>query len=192
MSTSPAPLRLSAGASTGSKILLTILVIPFVGIPLFMILMVPDRHMPAGSSPFRIGYLFLLIPAVVMAIFLGGLLAAFRFRATLTGSVLEVRGAFRTRRADLATAHVWLGSTPEYTGTGDSRHRTGRDIPHLMAQDRGGPKVQLHLRLGNGYLPPEQLAALADAVASNHRTGQEADHASRTVEVLRRLLTGSL
>ncbi|MFF0576921.1 hypothetical protein [Streptosporangium saharense] len=188
------PLRLSAGASTGSKILLTLLVIPFVGIPLFMILMAPDRNMPypADYSPFRIGYLFLLIPAGVATIFLVGLISAFRFRATLTGSVLEVRGLFRTRRADLSTAHVWLGSTPEYTGTGDSRRRTGRDIPHLMAQDQGGPKVQLHLRLGNGYLPQNQLVALADAIASNHRTGQEAEHASRTVEVLRRLLTESL
>ncbi|MER7134061.1 hypothetical protein [Streptosporangium saharense] len=151
--------------------------------------MAPDRNMPypADHSPFRIQYL-----SGVATVLLGGLLAAFRFRATLTGSVLAVRGAFRTRRADLATAHVWLGSTPEYAGTGDGSRRTGRDIPHLMAQDHDGPKVRLHLRLGNGYLPPDLLAALADAVASNHRTGQEAEHASRTVEVLRRLLTGPL
>ncbi|MER7207344.1 hypothetical protein ABT340_09730 [Streptosporangium sp. NPDC000239] len=196
MSTSPAPLKLSAGASTGSKIIMSVLALPFVALPLFVILMVRDQHTstdypyyPPDHSPFRIEYLVLLIFALVGTVFLGGLVAAFRFRATLTGSVLEVRRTFRTRRADLATARVWLGSTPEYEGSGEHRHQTGRTIPHLTARDYTGPKVRLHLRTVNGFLPPHELVALADAVESGHREGPDAEQASRTAEVLRRLGT---
>ncbi|MFF4416291.1 hypothetical protein ACFYY8_27530 [Streptosporangium sp. NPDC001559] len=191
MSTPPAPLRLSAGASTGSKITLSVLALPFTALPLFAILMVRDQHVsyPPDYSPFRIEYAVLLVFVLVATVFLGGLVAAFRFRATLAGSVLEVRRTFRTRQANLATARVRLGSTPEYAGSGEHRHQTGRNIPHLIAQDQGGPKVRLHLRAPNGYLPPHELIALADAVESGHRHGQEAEQASRTAEVLRRLGT---
>jgi hypothetical protein len=36
-------------------------------------------------------------------------------------------------------------------------------------------------------LPPHELAALADAVESGHRTGPEAEQASQAADLLRRL-----
>ncbi|MFD0886954.1 hypothetical protein ACFQ08_20605 [Streptosporangium algeriense] len=41
----------------------------------------------------------------------------------------------------------------------------------------------------NGFLPPHELVAPADAVESGHREGQDVERASRTAEVPRRLGT---
>ncbi|MEV7012761.1 hypothetical protein [Streptosporangium sp. NPDC051022] len=190
MNTPPGALELSVGAGRGTKIGMLLFAVPFVGIPLFMIVMLVNLDVPfTGGFVFRLPYLFLPIPVAVITVFVINVLGTFRFRAVLDGSVLEVRDTFTTRRADLSRARVWLDSSPEYTGSGDTRRRTGRRIPHLAVQDRDGARVRLRLRTPGGFLPPHELAALAEAVESGHRTGPEAERAAEAVDILRRLGT---
>jgi hypothetical protein len=182
------PLRLSVSRSIPVKIGATLLATFFIGIPLLVILKIERaaRRFPGASS---LELQIVALPAlVVVVVSLVSLLGVFRFRARLEGNVLEVRGAFTTRTVDLARAHVWLDTFPERSRARD-RHPTGRRIPHLYlsAQERGGPKILLRLRLARGFLPPHELAALADAVESSRRSGPEAEQASRTAGLLRRL-----
>lgn len=182
------PLKLSVGASTGMKIGATLLAVPFVGIPLFAIAKIERAaELSAGGSSLGLQLLmvpFVVIPMVFLTVFLG----IFRFRAEVEGSVVEVHGAFTTRRVDLARARVWLDSFPECSR---ARDLTGHRLPYLYlyAQERGGRKVLLRLRAARAFLPPHELAILAGAIGSDHRTGEDAEQASRTADVLRRLST---
>lgn len=168
------------------KIGAILLAVPFVGVPLFAISKLEQAvQLSSGGSSLELQ--ILMVPfVVVLAVFLVVLLGVFRFRAEMEGGVVEVHGAFTTRRVDLARAHVWLDSFPECSR---ARDLTGRRLPYLYlyAQEPGGRKVLLRLRAARAFLPPRELAALADAIASGHRTGQEAERASRTADLLRRL-----
>jgi hypothetical protein len=83
------------------------------------------------------------------------ILHAVRSGATLDGTVLTVRGLFRTRSADLAVARVRGETAPEYEGS-----------ISLVAAMPGGPDVRLDLGAADGLLPRPELSALADAVAA--------------------------
>ncbi|WP_329426061.1 hypothetical protein OG339_38070 [Streptosporangium sp. NBC_01495] len=179
-------LKLSVGASTGMKIGATLLAIPFVGIPLFAISKL-ERAVELSAGGSSLDSQILMVPfVVVLVVFLVVLLGIFRFRAEMEGSVVEVHGAFTTRRVDLARARVWLDSFPECSR---ARDLTGRRLPYLYlyAQERGGRKVLLRLRAARAFLPPHELAVLASAIESDHRIGQDAEQASRTAGLLRRL-----
>ncbi len=168
------------------KIGAILLAVPFVGIPLFVISKL-ERAVQLSAGGSSLESQILMVPfVVVMMVFLIVLLGIFHFRAEMEGSVVEVRGAFTTRRVDLARAHVWLDSFPECSR---ARDLTGRRLPYLYlyAQERGGRKVLLRLRAARAFLPPHELAALAGAIESGHRTGQDAEQASRTAGLLRRL-----
>ncbi|WP_436761197.1 hypothetical protein [Streptosporangium sp. V21-05] len=187
MSISPhGPLKLSVGASTGMKIGAILLAVPFVGVPLFAISKL-ERAVQLSAEGSSLDSQILMVPfVVVLVVFLVVLLGIFRFRAEMRGSVVEVHGAFTTRRVDLARAHVWLDSFPECSR---ARDLTGRRLPYLYlyAQEPGGRKVLLRLRAARAFLPPREVAALADAIESGHRTGQGAEQALRTADLLRRL-----
>ncbi|MFF5245778.1 hypothetical protein ACFY3V_15985 [Streptosporangium sp. NPDC000095] len=177
------PLKLSVGASTGMKIAAILLAVPFVGFPLFAISEIGRAVELSLDDP----SLILTLPlALVMVVFLIVLLGVLRFRAEMEGSVVEVHSAFTTRRVDLARAHVWLDSFPECSR---ARDLTGHRLPYLYlyAQEPGGRKILLRLRAAHAFLPPRELGALADAIESDHRTGQDAERASRTADLLRRL-----
>ncbi|MEU4404343.1 hypothetical protein AB0F88_07460 [Streptosporangium sp. NPDC023963] len=180
------PLKLSVGASTGMKIGAILLTVPFVGLPLSAISEL-ERAVQLSTGGSALGFQLLMVPFVVaLVVFLVVLLGIFRFRAELEGGVVEVHGAFTTRRVDLARARVWLDSFPECSR---ARDLTGRRLPYLYmyAQEPGGRKVLLRLRAARAFLPPHELAALADAIESGRRTGQDAERASRTADLLRRL-----
>ncbi|MFF3441005.1 hypothetical protein [Streptosporangium sp. NPDC002721] len=179
------PLKLSVGASTGMKIGAILLTVPFVGFPLFVISKLERAvQFSEGSA---LGFQLLMVPFVVaLLVFLVVALGIFRFRAEMEGSVVEVHGAFTTRRVDLARARVWLDSFSERSR---ARDLTSHRLPYLYmyAQEPGGRKVLLRLRAARAFLPPHELAALADAIESGHRTGEDADQAARTADLLRRL-----
>ncbi|MEU4536415.1 hypothetical protein AB0G15_16270 [Streptosporangium sp. NPDC023825] len=180
------PLKLSVGASTGMKIGAILLTVPFVGLPLSAISEL-ERAVQLSTGGSALGFQLLMVPFVVaLMVFLVVLLGIFRFRAVLEGGVVEVHGAFTTRRVDLARARVWLDSFPECSR---ARDLTGRRLPYLYmyAQEPGGRKVLLRLRAARAFLPSHELAALADAIESGRRTGQDAEGASRTAGLLRRL-----
>lgn len=165
------------------KIGAILLTVPFVGFPLFAI---SNIERAVGFSLDDPSLILMLPFAVVMVVFLIVLLGILRFRAEMEGGVVEVHGAFTTRRVDLARARVWLDSFPECSR---ARDLTGHRLPYLYlyAQEQGGRKILLRLRAAHALLPPYQLKALADAIESDHRTGQDAERASRTADLLRRL-----
>ncbi|MDP9819904.1 hypothetical protein [Spirilliplanes yamanashiensis] len=127
-----------------------------------------------SSSPFDwfepvqlIGLLGL--PFVVLG--LGLVLRVLRSAVWLEGTHADVRGAVRTRRVDLSTAEITAGAVEQ--GSGHNRVR----IPVLVARDPAtGRRVTISLR-GNagGYLPPDELRALADAITRN-RPGDGGRH----------------
>ncbi|GAT65339.1 hypothetical protein PS9374_00972 [Planomonospora sphaerica] len=187
----PGRMGLSTGPGAGRKVFAVLLSVPFLGLPLLAIsLVVENAERPIDRSSLA-SWLLVVPPAMIMTVFLVALLGVLRFRARLEGNVLEVRGAFTTRRVDLSRARVWLDSFPDRSRARDRRSAGGR-IPHLClyAQERGGRKVPLRLGGRRGLLPPHELAAMADAVDSGHRIGPEAEAASRTALLLRRLGTG--
>lgn len=117
-----------------------------------------------GSSP-GLGLLFALILLVVFPVNVFLLTTLFRGGAWLEGTMLAVCDGLRTRRRDLATAPVSLGSF------------LGR--PCLVARDNvTGRKARLVL----SRLAAPELAALAGAIMAGGR--QDAD-ASLVVAALR-------
>ncbi len=100
-----------------------------------------------------------------------------RRAAWLEATTLAVRGPFRTRRCDLATARLMIQSTPEYQGVGNGMSvPTGRHIPLLCAQDPvGGPWVRLVLvdPATKSLYEPGKLHALGAAITRGLRPEQD-------------------
>jgi hypothetical protein len=113
---------------------------------------------------------------------------ALRYSAWLVGTRAYVRGAFRTRSADLATAAISTGAvTYRHDGPGphDSIHR----IPTIVALDANtGQKVTIPLRgAGLALLPPAQLRALASAMTVGRPIGEQHRTAHAFADRLRQL-----
>ena len=116
-----------------------------------------------GLGPARfIGLLGL--PFALLGLYL--VLRTLRAGAWLEGSMLAVRGAFRTRTADLSRAAITVGAT---TPPGPAV----RSLPTLVAQDPGtGRRITLPLHSPNlAPLPPAELRALADAMTTGRTDG---------------------
>jgi hypothetical protein len=98
-------------------------------------------------------------------VLVGGYLAvsALRTAGWLDGTRATIRGAFRTRTVDLATATVTAGATT-YRRNRDTTHQ----VPTLVAKDPAGHRVTIPLHgVGAAQLPPAELRALAEALAAN-------------------------
>jgi hypothetical protein len=109
------------------------------------------------------------LPFALLGLYL--VLNVLRSAAWLDGTTAEVRGAFRTRAVDLATAAVSAGSYAVRRGE-DSGHEYIERVPTIVAQDPGnGRRVTIALRAGTGgTLPPYELRALADAMTLGRST----------------------
>jgi hypothetical protein len=115
------------------------------------------------------------IPFALLGVYLA--VNVLRTAAWLDGTTAEVRGAFGTRRVDLATAAVTAGVITYRHGAGSGHEHIER-VPTVIAQDRdGGRRVTVPLRGGTGgTLPPHELRALADAMTVGRSTdGRDAD-----------------
>ncbi|MEU7589052.1 hypothetical protein AB0A95_22510 [Micromonospora sp. NPDC049230] len=121
----------------------------------------------AGPSPF-IGLCGL--PFVLLGIYL--VLRVLRTAAWLEGSHVRVRGAFRTRGVDLATARIDAAAL-SYDEPGDDIPAPRQRTAAIIATDPAdGRRVTVALRgMGLASLPPSELRALADAIT----TGRPAD-----------------
>ncbi|WUR60944.1 hypothetical protein OHS32_06010 [Micromonospora chokoriensis] len=109
------------------------------------------------------------LPFVLLGVYL--VLRVLRTAAWLDGSRIRVRGAFRTRSVDLATARIDADGVPH---RGDDAPMVGQRLRSaVVAVDRSGaPRVVIPLRgMGLDSLPPSELRALADAIT----TGRPAD-----------------
>ncbi|WP_433794536.1 hypothetical protein [Actinoplanes sp. CA-252034] len=115
------------------------------------------------------GVLFLVIGLLWALSFAVAIVRAFRAAAWLDGTRIHVRGAFRTRSIDLATAYVHQGAVTTRIG-----HRVV-STPTLEARDQAtGERLSIPLAsLGSGRLPPNELRALADAMSRGR--GHSAD-----------------
>ncbi|HEY3682607.1 MAG TPA: hypothetical protein VGL93_06185 [Streptosporangiaceae bacterium] len=134
----------------------------------------------------------LLIAFGTWALVVGRLLWVLRSAAWMEGSTLVVRGAFTTRRADLArTPRIILDSVAETTSVpvGGSAMvvATGRRIPRLTAFDPAGKAVRLNLvnPSARQWLAPPKLLALAGAIVSAPRPEPLAAEAWRVASGLR-------
>ncbi|WP_182906432.1 hypothetical protein [Microbispora sp. H13382] len=186
---------LSVGASPGQKT--TAVIVSLASLVLLTVaawIFFGPAAAAADDLPHEFGQLhvlvqgaFCLVAAVLTGMLAILLLRAFRSAARLTGTVLEVRGALETRRADLATAPVRLDSRAAGPA-GDSAAPTGWRIPLLIAGADPDRPVTLRLRdLAGTLLPSPELHALAAAVESGTRQEAHAASAAEAAALLRRL-----
>jgi len=133
---------------------------------------------------------------LALACLLGGLytlLYLWRATAWLDGTVVVKRGALLSRRADLASASIRLGSINRSSTSVNNNWRTTSwyNIPALVVTPPGHTvslKIPLH-GLGLRRLPASQLAALARAVGANR--GPRGDQARAVGNYLRLLADSS-
>jgi hypothetical protein len=188
------PIRLSVGASTAVKVV--VVVIGLIGLAMSGLFVAVawlggtlasnalggidgssapgDPGAGLAENAGAIGSIFTVFGfcALPFALLLGYLvLLTLRRSAWLQGTMVSMRGAFRTKRVDLSTAEV-QGDTVSYR-----QHHTGPmanyvtvyTVPALAARDRRtGTKIKIPLR-GQGLkrLPSDQLRALVDAMMSD-------------------------
>jgi len=172
-------LELHSGLSRGTKI--------FLGVFLVGLLVVaaPSLGLIAGALTYTlashaagviVGIAVTLVTDLVLVI---TLLTVLRAAAWLDQTTLVVRGAFTTRRCDLATGRgLHLDAVAETANTpapgGMLVMSTGRQLPRLTASDAiTGQRVRLVLRdpATRKLLAPQKLYALAEAILTGR--GQE-------------------
>ncbi|MEV7988806.1 hypothetical protein [Micromonospora sp. NPDC085948] len=137
----------------------------------------------AGLSPF-IGLCGL--PFVLLSIYL--VLRVLRTAAWLEGSHVRVRGAFRTRDVDLATARIDAASL-SYGEPADDFPAGRQRTPAIIATDHeDGRRVTIALQgMGLSSLPPSELRALADAITTGRPVDGRDGDAHAVARQLRRL-----
>jgi hypothetical protein len=130
----------------------------------------------------------MLAPMIVLMIVL--LLRMLRSAAWMEHTTVVVRGAFTTRRCDLATAvELAIDSVAEHVSNGHGGSTpTGRRVPRLCMRD---PSTGRWLRLSlvnpatKNLLEPPKLGALADAIlAGPQRPDPHARHAWKIAQGL--------
>ena len=111
--------------------------------------------------------------------------AILREAASLDGTVVTVRRMFGSVRVDLARSAVSLDERVFHTAGHDTIPARAYMIPYLRATAPGERPVELRLGTSGGLLPPEELLAVADAVDSLLRQGEEAEAAAEVAARLR-------
>ncbi|MDG4836873.1 hypothetical protein O7631_10130 [Micromonospora sp. WMMD967] len=127
------------------------------------------------------------LPFVLLGVYL--VLRVLRTAAWLDGSRVRVRGAFRTRSVDLATARI---DADGVSHRGDDAPMVGQRLRStVVAVDRSGaPRVVIPLRgMGLDSLPPSELRALADAITTGRPADGRDDAAHAVADHLNRLAT---
>ncbi|GIE83134.1 hypothetical protein Aph02nite_90840 [Actinoplanes philippinensis] len=124
------------------------------------------------------GLIFLVIGLLWTTSFLVAIVRAVRAAAWLDGTRVHVRGAFRTRSIDLATAYVHQGAVTTRIG-----YRIV-STPTLEVRDPRTGKA-LSLRLGAGRLPPNERRALADAMSQGRGNSPDDQDVLKLAETLR-------
>jgi hypothetical protein len=109
------------------------------------------------------------LPFALIGIF--ALLYVWRYGAWLDGTIVSKRGAFRTQRADLATAEISMGGINHAQDHhhGLREYQTTIRIPALVLTiAQTGRAMKIPLR-GQGFdlLPASQLSALAAGLETN-------------------------
>ncbi|WFE50142.1 hypothetical protein [Micromonospora sp. WMMD1155] len=125
------------------------------------------------------------LPFVLLGVYL--VLRVLRTAAWLDGTRVRVRGAFRTRTVDLATARI---DADGVSHRGDDASTVGQRLrAAVVAVDRtGAPRVVIPLRgMGLDSLPPSELRALADAITTGRPADGRDDPAHTVADELHRL-----
>ncbi|MEO3770177.1 hypothetical protein [Micromonospora sp. B9E7] len=127
------------------------------------------------------------LPFVLLGVYL--VLRVLRTAAWLDGSQVRVRGAFRTRTVDLATARIDVAGVP-HREVGDDAPMVGQRLrAAITATDRASARrVTIPLRgMGLDSLPPLELRALADAITTGRPADGRDDDAHAVADQLHRL-----
>jgi hypothetical protein len=167
---------------------------------------IPAEYLPAGVSgcggggfsawlhsglgPMKLIGLF-GVPVALLGVVM--VLRTLRTAAWLDGTTLRVRGAFRSRSVDLATAAVTAGVSTHRNSDGDG-HVTVSRVPMLVARDpQSGRTVSLPLQgLGLDHLPPGELRLLADAMIAGRPDGGSHADVYRVAAQLREMADNPL
>ena len=178
-------LRLSVGLSSRRKALVvTLSVLGFV-VLLPIGLLVASALANSSLAVLAVGVptLLGLLGVALLGVVAWGVCKVVRYGAYLHGTELILRTAFRTRRADLASAQLlrlsmsqdgWSGRAlvPTLDVFDDARHRS----------------VTTHFGLARrGFLPHAEVQALTAAIQAGSRAGLPAQHAEHTVRELLRI-----
>jgi hypothetical protein len=133
-----------------------------------------DSGQYVGGALGIAGFGFMACSVVVALIAVFMVLRVVRTAAWLEGSHLFVRGALRTKSADLSISEISAGSSMQSVGAGD--HRTYVAVHAITAVDPAtNQKVSIPLKRGGAtVLPGDQLSMLANAI-TNARTRKGED-----------------
>ncbi|MFC4069858.1 hypothetical protein [Actinoplanes subglobosus] len=141
----------------------------------------PSAGGPPKTVLFLVGGLFMTVGFLVVIAGVTAALRTVRLAAWLDGTVVHVRGAYRTRDVDLATAYVSEGAVKRRVG------HTIVSTPTLEARDPAtGHRLTVPLEGDDtGLLPPNELRALADAMTRGRGDSENDRDVHRLAESLR-------
>lgn len=174
-------MKLSLRSTTGAKIVIVVFAVVLaccVSVPVIAI----------GSTGARSGELHPVAAIAGLAAFalvIAGLIwmavYILRSHVRLDGSVVVFQKAFTSKSVDLATATaLWFD---ERAVARDNRAAVR--IPMLCARRPDGTVARLALSTGSSRLPPDELNAIATAIESGVREGEQARQAAAIVHQLR-------
>lgn len=112
-------------------------------------------------------------------------IAILREAASLDGTVVTIRRMFGSVRVDLARSAVSLDERVFHTAGHDTIPARAYMIPYLRATAPDRRPVELRLGTSRGLLPPGELLAVAEAVDSLLRQGEDAETAAEVAARLR-------
>lgn len=177
-------MKLSIRATTGAKIFVVFFcafvlccgAAPLIALATQSVRMGPEG---AGSTAVTIGAAVLFLAILAGLIWLA--VSVMRGGVRLDGTILTVQKAFSSSHVDLATAPaIWFD---ERQVRRDNRHIA--TLPLLCVRKPDGKLLQVALATARNRLPPEELAALADAIERGVHSGTGPREAATIVHQLR-------
>lgn len=186
-------MRLSVGAPVGCRAIALPAGIALASITALLVWILIDqaqRFFAGDGSGVGTGLAFIVF-LVIMAVVLyavGAMSWAFlrtaRTRIWLKDTVLVERHIVLSRRIDLRTARVELRSTT---------NANGAELSLVATDERSGRSLDLLVQKGQTTLPAPELAALAQAIVSDHGParpiGDDRTQATMVADALRELAT---
>ncbi|MEV0644225.1 hypothetical protein AB0I28_03065 [Phytomonospora sp. NPDC050363] len=174
-------MKLSLRSTTGAKI-----VVVFFAV--FAICCASVPVIALGTTGGRSGNLNpvgTVAAVVVFALLLAGLIwmtvSILRSHVRLDGSVVTFQKAFTSKNVDLATATaLWFDERPLRRD-----NRASVTVPVLCARRSDGTIARIPLSNLSSRLPPDELNALATAIESGVREGEQAREAAAVAHQLR-------
>lgn len=174
-------MKLSLRSTTGAKVVIVVFAVVVtccVSVPVIAIGSTAARSGQLDTAGAIVGlaaFALLVAGLIWMAVYI------LRSHVRLEGSVVVFQKAFTSKSVDLATATaLWF----DERAVSRDNHSAVR-IPMLCARRPDGTVARLALSTGRSRLPPDELNAIATAIESGVREGEQARQAAAVVHQLR-------